>query len=77
MPRKGMTLREKTRHEEVYKRYGGQLNQKDVGAVIGLRHHKSIEKFVAGLPFTIINGRKTWKTVDVVKRLEENTIYPI
>lgn len=77
MPRKAMSLREKARHEEVYKRYGGQLNQKDVGEVIGLKHHKSIEKFVKGLPVTVINGRKTWQTADVVKRLEANTIYPM
>lgn len=72
-----MTLREKERHEEIYKRYGGQLNKQAVGEVIGLKHHSGIEKFVEGLPVTIINGRKTWRATDIVRKLERDTVYPV
>lgn len=72
-----MTLREKERHEEIYKRYGGHLYAPDIAKEINRKHHTAIEKFTEGLPVTIINGRKAWKASDVAKKLERDTVYPV
>ena len=77
MPRKGMSTKEKERHDEIYKRYGGYLYQPNIAELINRKHHSAVERFVEGLPVTKINGRKAWRASDIAKKLEGETRYPV
>ena len=57
--------------EDIRKRYGNMLTARDVGAVIGVAHYKSINKWLEGLPCFEINNRRRYSAADVARKLYE------
>lgn len=63
--------------EELRKQYGGMMTCQDIIRELGGRHHTVGEKWVADIPYTIVNGRKKWRVSKVAKKICDNTVQPL
>lgn len=54
---------------ELRGRYGGMMQAKDVGAELGFKHHISWEKWLADVPYIIVNERKRWPVKNVAEKM--------
>ena len=63
--------------EELRSRYGGMMTCQDIMREIGAKHHTAGERWVADIPYTIVNGRKKWRVSEVARKIYNNTVQPL
>lgn len=53
-------------------RYGGCMTVQQVGVEISAEHPDTVKKWLEGVPFIKVNGRRKYRVADVAERFYEN-----
>ena len=62
--------------EELRTRYGGMMSAAAVGRELGLCKAPSYTRWLDGLPYNEVNGRKKWSVRDIARKIFETRVKP-
>ena len=62
--------------EELRKRYGGMMSAAAVGRELGLNRAPGYTRWLDGLPYNEVNGRKKWTVRVVAQKIYETRVEP-
>lgn len=57
--------------DEIRRNYGGMMSTADIARFLNVKDGRTVQKFVADIPFYDVNGRRKWMASDVARKMAE------